>query len=101
MCVYVDYLSDQFALPVHAEIVSTLCTSDSDSAAEAVRLHKKTSCREKEECVKPQKGQHVAVVWSPIPICLVSTLKRLFRKPFSLLDGTTVPVRCWNVWTDS
>lgn len=45
----VEYLSHQFALAVHAEVASALCTPDPDAAAEAVRLHKKTSCQEKEE----------------------------------------------------
>lgn len=45
----VEYLPDKFPFPVHAEIASALCTSDPDSAAEAVRLHKKASCKKKEE----------------------------------------------------
>lgn len=45
----VEYLSDEFPLAVHAQIASALCPSDPDSAAEAVGLHKKTSCPKKEQ----------------------------------------------------
>lgn len=43
----VEYLSHEFPLPVHAEVAPALCASDPDAAAEAVRLHKKTSCKKK------------------------------------------------------